>query len=106
MDLTSTNNSTLTIEINQNNDIFSYDGKKIDKKIEIFIIKLNPHIYIKIICKESDIFKNIINEIYNKYPSYKNENECFLANGKNIDLNSTLKENNIKDKDRILISDI
>ena len=47
-------------------------------------------------------------KLYEQYPSYKeNENEnCFLGNGGMIQKNLTLKENEIKDDDVLLLNNI
>ena len=61
-----------------------------------------------IIAKNTDKFSKIENKLYEQYPSYKeNENEnCFLGNGGMIQKNLTLKENEIKDYDVLLLNNI
>ena len=44
--------------------------------------------------------------IYNKYPEYQEYDNFFLVNGKKVNRNKTLEENNIKDNDVLTLSKI
>ena len=57
-----------------------------------------------IICKKSDIFNQIENELFKKYPEYR-ENDCFfIVNGNKINTHKTIEENKIKENDVIMMN--
>ena len=58
----------------------------------------------KIIAKNSDKFNIIENIICEKYPIFKETFNYFIANGKKISKYHTLKENNIKNNDVIILN--
>ena len=55
------------------------------------------------ICNEKDIFNNVINKIFEKKPEFKEHGNHFLCNGNNINEYKSLFENNIRDKDVIIL---
>ena len=61
-----------------------------------------------IIAKNTDPFTKIENMLYEQYPSYKESKEenCFLGNGVKIQKNLTIKENEIKDDDILILNNI
>ena len=48
------------------------------------------------ICKNTDKFKLVELQLYKLYPKYKNKENVFLVNGKLIDKEKNIDENNIK----------
>ena len=50
-----------------------------------------------------DIFSKVEKELYLKYPNLSNKNITFVSNGKEVNITSTLEENEIKNGDKILI---
>ena len=44
--------------------------------------------------------------LYEKYPKYKDTENYFLVNGKKLNRNRTLEENNIKNNDKIILNTI
>ena len=60
-------------------------------------------IYISWVCKYTDTFSIIEEELYAKFPFLKNETNIFLFNGMVINRNKTLEENEIFDDDLIVI---
>lgn len=58
------------------------------------------------ICKKTDTFKKLENELYEAYPEYKKTEFVFLYNGFIIEKNKTINENGIKDHDTISFSPI
>ena len=76
------------------------------EKINIKFTSIDQSIIdLSIICKITDRFITIKNEILNNYPKLKEKNIYFLANGGIIDELKTLKENNIKKDTVILIAE-
>ena len=74
-----------------------------EKSISIIIIIEDEKILNSIICKDTDKFKDIENKIYKKNPKYSKTNNYFILKDNRIDINKTLKENNIKDNDIIIL---
>ena len=71
--------------VNEGNEIISVLFQSQDYKINYSI----P-------CNTNDIFSEVINELFNIFPEYKNRKCCFLQNGEEIYLEQILKENKIK----------
>ena len=71
--------------------------------ISIIFQSLDKKVHCSIICKETDVFKNVESSLYKKYPEYLESEQYFIVNGKTIDKIKTLKENGIKDNDIILL---
>ena len=55
-------------------------------------------------CISSDIFVRIEEFLYNEYPEYKDYNTYFTVNGKIVKRFRSIKENNIKNMDKILLN--
>ena len=56
-----------------------------------------------IVCHYNDTFSEIEEKLYQKYPLLKQDNVCFLYNGKMIEKNQSVLLNEITDKAKILI---
>jgi len=84
------------------NNINSNSHKQ-DNLISIIIQSDDENILCSFICNDSDIFLDIEKKIYNKYPNYNKKNNIFISNDRKIDKNNSLKENNIKDNDIIIL---
>jgi hypothetical protein len=74
-----------------------------EKLMSITIISSDENIHFSIICHNKDNFSKIEELLYNKYPQYKNDYNCFFLKGKIIEKNNSLENNNIKDNDLILL---
>jgi len=79
----------------------SFELSEGEKLISITFISFDESILYSIICKNTYKFIEIENMLYDKYIEYKNKNNIFLFNGKSINPNKTLEENNIKNGDII-----
>ena len=73
--------------------------------ITIKFQSVNQHINCYAICSEKDVFNNVANKIFEKKPKFKEHGNFFLCNGNNINVNESLFENNINDKDDIIVYD-
>ena len=71
--------------------------------ISIIFSSTDKKINHSLICKKDDNFKVIENLLYESYPEYKQTENLFMVKGNKIDKNKTIKENNIKDNDIIVI---
>ena len=56
-----------------------------------------------IIAKNTEIFSKIEIKLYEKYPKYKESENCFFVGGKKINKNKTLEQNNIINNDIITL---
>ena len=57
-----------------------------------------------IVGKNTDDFTKYEKMLYEKYPKYKDTENFFLVNGKKINRNRTLEENNIKNNDIVILN--
>ena len=57
-----------------------------------------------IICKNTEIFNQIENRLYNCFKEYSKKENYFTLNGQMIKKSQTLEENNIKNNDIILLN--
>ena len=112
------NNKEINISktIEENNiivgSIIYYKTKQInnedEEEISAIIKSSDQSIKFPFICKKSDKFKDLEQEIYEKYPDLKNKEHYYLCNGTIIDSEKTIEQNKIKDNDQIFynINDI
>ena len=72
--------------------------------ITIFFTSYNQEFHRRIPCRNTDIFSKIEEKIYKEYPKYKDSNTYFTVNGNVVDKLKSLKENEIKDGNTIIIN--
>ena len=77
-----------------------------DKLITINLISVDQKVNFSTFAKVNDKFRKIEDIVYEKYPEYQEYENFFLVNGKKVNRNKTLEENNIKDKDVLTLSKI
>ena len=56
----------------------------------------DENIHYPIPCINTDLFAEIEEKLYKKYPQYRNTNNYFISNGKQILRSKTIEENNIR----------
>ena len=83
-----------------------YKLKKNEKLMTIIFISNDQHIHYSLICKNTQIFAYVEQELYTIFPEYKETENFFLLSGKAINRNKTIEENNIKFSDQIMICKI
>ena len=81
-------------------------GIKIIEVISIYFSFPIKNIYYCIYCNINDKLSVIINKLYEIYPMINEKRIYFSLNGKNIDVNKSLSENNIKNGDIILMEEM
>ena len=69
----------------------------------IIFISSDQNIISSFICKNTHIFKFLENKFYEKYSEYKDLDNIFISNGRQIVKNKSLAENEIKNNDIITI---
>ena len=74
--------------------------------ISILIVSLDQKVTFPVSCKKTDIFNSIELKCYEKYPEYKETDNFFMTKGYKINRNKTIEENNIKDGDTIILSNL
>ena len=82
----------------------SKQNKGSNKIIAVQFISEDNKINFPIPCRDSDIFVEVENEIYRKYPELKNKNVYYIANGKIINRAASMAQNGIKSGDTIEIN--
>ena len=75
--------------------------KKGEKMMSVIFISIDEVIHYSIICKNTDIFSNIEDKFYDKYPEYKNTQSEFIINGNKVDRFKNIDDNKIKNNDII-----
>ena len=55
-------------------------------------------------CKDSDLFVKLEEKLYDEYPKYKDVETYFLVNGKKVLRFKSMKENNIKNGQVIMLN--
>ena len=84
--------TNLPLEINEN------------EKMTVTFLNGKQDINYNITCKEKQIFNTLENLLYIKYPNYRENENFFICNGNIVKKAKTLKENNIKDGDVIILN--
>ena len=74
-----------------------------EKIISIIFISFDQNIISSFICKNTDIFIFLENKFYEKYSEYKGLDNIFISNGRKINKDKSLDDNNIKNNDIITI---
>lgn len=72
--------------------------------IAVHFTTANLKINYSIPCSASDIFSTVVQKLYEEYPDYKNKDCFFLCNGRVLDLNMNMKQNEIKTGNTIIVS--
>ena len=96
-------------EINQLKLKIKNNNKKnnlvnLDDIMEVNFQSNNPPINQGIKCLETDTFAEVEEKLYKIYDELRNTNNMFMTNGGPILRFKTLKENNIKDGDKVLLN--
>ena len=81
-----------------------YEFSERENLFSINFISIDMRIKFSVICKDSDIFCNIEQKLYEKYPEYTEKENYFMANGRLVKRFKSLKENGIKNNDVIVLS--
>ena len=90
-------------KMTKENENLSGGGRQINlgNEISVFINSYDQKINCEIKCKEDELFIEVEKKLYEKYNEYKDTNNSFTIGDRQIFKFKTLKENNIKDKDKI-----
>ena len=86
----------------EKSELHQFISNKGENIISIEFLSFDQNIRYSISCKKTDSFSKIEQELYKEFPEYKEKNNIFLVNGEKIDVNKTLEDNNIEDRNVIL----
>ena len=82
------------------NDIIFND----EDKIKINFSSLDQKINISLFCTNYEVFAEVEEKLYQKFPKYRDTNNCFFSNGQQILRFKTIEENKLEnDKTVILV---
>ena len=70
----------------------------------LHIISIDEEVSLPIPCKNTTTFVKIEEELYKEYPEYKDVNTYFTVNGFEIKRFKSIQENNIKNRDKIILN--
>ena len=82
---------------------FPFELSEKEELVSIIITTIDESINISFLCKNKDKFIKIEKDFCNKYPQYKNLDNCFTINGKKIIPDLSLDENKIKNNDIVVL---
>ena len=100
------NKVELTLDLTKSQKI-SNNIKEDSKEIITFYIKsIDQLLNCKVSCKSSNIFNTVMNVIFEKEPSFIEKVGYFLCNGNKINEYKTIKQNEIKNNDTVLMNNL
>ena len=67
-----------------------------NKMIAVNFISMDNNVHFSVPCIESDIFAEVEEKLYKEYPEYRETNNYFLVDGKQILRFKTIGQNNIR----------
>ena len=88
-------------EINNLKSRFPFELGENEELMSVIFISTDSSIHHSIICKNTDLFTKIEEQLYQNYPKYRYLENYFVANGNKIIKYISMKENNIKNSDVI-----
>ena len=98
-DLTSQINN---LKINNNN---SKNKFGLDEIVSVLIQSIDQKVNIPLFIPKSELFVRLEEQLYEEYPEYKDvDNIYFTFNGRKIKRFRSIEENNLKNKDKILLN--
>ena len=83
-------NNNIIININQNNSIRIKGGNKC-----VTFISIDQKICFSIPCSGNSTFAEVEEKLYQQFPEYRETNNMFLANGKEVLRFKSISDNNI-----------
>ena len=81
------------------NDIVFND----EEKIKINFSSLDQKVKISLLCSNYEIFAEIEEKLYQKFPEYRETNNCFFSNGEQILRFKTIEENKLENGKTVIL---
>ena len=94
-------------EIEELKKILSKKAIELSAREKLMVVKIksiNQDISYSMICKNTSVFSEIVNSLFNIYPKYRDVGCFFICNGKKINEYQTLEKNGIKSGDKIILN--
>jgi len=104
INLLKSENKKQNIKIKELESENPYKLKENEKLLTIIFNSSDQKIHYSLICKNTQKFELVEQELYKIYPEYKETKNIFLLNGEKINRNKTIEENNIKFSDKIMVN--
>ena len=83
---------------------YPYDLSEGEELISVIFTSTDQKIHQSIICKNTQKFCRLEEILYQAHPEYSDSDNYFCVNGNVVSKFKTLKENNIKDSDIIILN--
>ena len=93
----------LKIEIKNKNIPEKKQLYSLDDIVIVNFTSMDQIVHLSLKCIKTEIFAHIEEKLYKEYPDYKETNNYFLSQGKQILRFKTIEENNIKDGYTIML---
>ena len=74
--------------------------------MSVIFTTIEQKFFYSIVCKNTDIFANLVMQLFNEYPYYKDKSVYFISKIAIIKEQKTLKENQIYNSDIILMDNL
>ena len=78
--------------------------KKLENSMTVIFTTSDQNVFCSLICNKNDDFKTIEDRFFEKHPDYKEPENIFSVQKRNIDRSKTLEENSIGDGDLITLN--
>ena len=91
------------LSYSNNNNAPNLECKPGEKIIIAHFINGAQSVNFPIACKNTDLFVRIEEQLYNEYPEFKEYNTYFNVNGKMIKRFKSMDDNNIRNRDKIMM---
>ena len=96
------NDQINNLKVNKNTNLSSINPGEIILYIQFRTI--HEDIDFAIPSKNTNIFPDLENQLYEHYPDYAETNNYFTCNGNEIQRNKSLEDNNINNSDKIILN--
>ena len=93
-------------ELNEKLSRYPFELLKGEKLISVIFTSSDEKIHHSIICKNTEKFIKLEEQLYNYYPEYSESDNYFMVNGNRVNKFKTLDENQIKNSDIINLTKI
>jgi DNA gyrase/topoisomerase IV subunit A len=74
-----------------------------EEKIKIHFSSLDQNINISLLCTNYEIFAEVEEKLYQKFPEYRETNNCFFSNGTQILRFKTIEENKLENNKSVIL---
>ena len=87
----------IKLQLNYKANLTNVDDIKFKDIMCVHFISSDKKVLLAVPCYQTNIFADIEEKLYQKYPEYRETNNNFIVNGKNVLRFKTIEENKIND---------